>query len=88
MPTYLNESERALVKSVLSDVLSDDDLKDQFNRTKKNQQAPIVCDSQAAVLRQYESILEEISAERTQQAARDKVLEKILRAQRQARPKR
>jgi hypothetical protein len=66
---FLNKSERELVKSVLAEILSDDDLQDQFNRNKKNQQV-WTADSQAALLRQYGGILEEISAERVERQKR------------------
>ncbi|MEZ0225570.1 MAG: hypothetical protein ACAH83_13525 [Alphaproteobacteria bacterium] len=60
---FFNKEERAQVKRFLSDVMTDKDVKQQFNSAQKRQKE-IQSDYTDAMLRQYMGILQEISDER------------------------
>ena len=60
---FLSKQERELVKKLLSDVMTDADLTDQFNKAKARKDG-VVSDYTDAMLGQYMGILKEISTER------------------------
>lgn len=60
---FLNKQERDLVKKVLADVMTDADLKSQFNNAKKRKDQ-VQSDYTDGQLGQYMGILKEIQDER------------------------
>lgn len=60
---FLNKKERETVKALLADVLTDADLKDQFNKAQARK-AGVVSDYTDAMLGQYMGILKEIQDDR------------------------
>lgn len=73
---FLDKQQRELVKKTLSDVLTDKELKDQFNSAQKRKAEPL-SDSAQAQLSQYTGVLKEIMDER---AARPSIPDADARA--------
>ena len=60
---FLTPEERKTVKALLNEVLSDADLKEQFNRAQARRLQPC-SDHKDAMLNQYAGILQEIMTDR------------------------